>query len=213
MVNSIADLAFLLSQFFLIIIRCGSICPYGYSYGSKFYELYVYLHLGYTFALFAALNDIGVSIDRALSFRLAASNNQHASKTLAKSSNAKRNYVLRIAFLFIASFILNLPMYVLSREIAPVAVLAGSLEQSMNSSDTRLNLAYQVVYVVRTRKDWEQSVDLKRFRAISWTTIRVGLFVILLLVNLFIHIKFKSQIRAKNRLSTSKQKTCIQLFL
>ena len=122
LVNSIADLTFLLSQFFLIFIRCGSICPYGYSYGSKFIELYIYLHLGYTLALFAALNDIGVSIDRALSFRLTASPNHSVSRNLANTSHAKRNYFLRIALLFIASFVLNLPMYVLSREIAPVVV-------------------------------------------------------------------------------------------
>lgn len=63
-INSLADFSFLLTQFFLLIIRCGTLCPYGYSYWANIYEIYVYWFLGYTIICFKVLVDISVSIER-----------------------------------------------------------------------------------------------------------------------------------------------------
>ena len=64
LLNSIIDVIFLLIQFFLFIIRCGALCPYGYTYGAKFYEAYIYLFIGYVLVTSQVLLSMYIAWDR-----------------------------------------------------------------------------------------------------------------------------------------------------
>ena len=43
---SIANFFYAVINLFFFIIRCGALCPYGYDYGAKVYEYYIYLTIG-----------------------------------------------------------------------------------------------------------------------------------------------------------------------
>jgi hypothetical protein len=62
LINSFIDFSFFLTQVFLAIIRCGSLCPYGFTYAAKFYEIYVYLYVGYVLITFQVILNIHVTI-------------------------------------------------------------------------------------------------------------------------------------------------------
>ena len=70
LINSIADFLFLFICSFTFIIRCGVLCNSGYTYESKFFELYIYLFVGNSILLFSTLLDIVVSLNRLFSFSL-----------------------------------------------------------------------------------------------------------------------------------------------
>ena len=77
--NSSIDFIFLLTQSFLVVFRCGVLCPYGYKYASKFYEIYIFLYFGYILITSQVFLNIYVSYDRLKMFS-AKLNNQKKSK-------------------------------------------------------------------------------------------------------------------------------------
>lgn len=57
-INAVSDLSFLTINFFIGIIRCGSICPLDTTYEAKFYEKYIYLFIGSSFLMVSSLIEI-----------------------------------------------------------------------------------------------------------------------------------------------------------
>lgn len=64
LINSCIDLLFLITQFFVFTFRCGTLCPFGYSYLSTLYEIEVFWFLGYALTNSQVLLGIYVSYDR-----------------------------------------------------------------------------------------------------------------------------------------------------
>jgi hypothetical protein len=111
LVNSLVDLVFLLTQFFLVIIRCGTLCPYGYTYLAKTYDLYVYMFLGYVLNTFQAIFNFYMSLKRLCLF--------FATRALEKACFGLR-WAL-VVFLLVA-FIFNTPSYLIARSVVPIGV-------------------------------------------------------------------------------------------
>ena len=61
LINSAIDFIFLLIEIFVVIIRCGALCPYGYTYAAKFYEIYIFQYVGYIFVTGQVLLNIYVA--------------------------------------------------------------------------------------------------------------------------------------------------------
>ena len=80
-VISIANLVYALINFFLFIIRCGRLCPYGYDYGAKVYEYYIYLTIGKSLELFVILLDLNLLMLKLRSF----STKKHSKKRKLKT--------------------------------------------------------------------------------------------------------------------------------
>ena len=71
---SFCDLAFLATQVFIFIFRCGKLCLYSYTYGAKIYEKYIYHYLGFVIVTFSNLLDISISLERLSSFKINTTN-------------------------------------------------------------------------------------------------------------------------------------------
>lgn len=63
-INSVIDLLFLLTQFFVFLFRCGALCPFSYSYMTNLYKIEIFLFLGYVFVNTQAYLGIYVSYGR-----------------------------------------------------------------------------------------------------------------------------------------------------
>ena len=66
--NSILNFIFCLLSSFLPIFRCGSLCPYGYSFFSKVYELYFYLLVNNSILLASQTFQGLLALNRVLAF-------------------------------------------------------------------------------------------------------------------------------------------------
>ncbi|CAF1037986.1 unnamed protein product [Brachionus calyciflorus] len=173
-IDSLGDFLFLLTQFFLFIMRCGSLCPWGFSYWSKIYEVYIYLFTGYTIITFRVLVDISVAFNRLLIF------------LNFKQSSKEFNFYLKALIFLTFSVFLNAPLFAISKEV----VVLGHYYPKRNSS------FYEVLYTMSNRSivkpNWVQIIlsILAIFKDIVF-------FVILIGINIGIAIKFKQLMKKK----------------
>ena len=177
-INSITDLVFLFIEFFLVIIRCGNLCPLGYEFSSKIYELYVYLFVGYTIISFQLLLDISVSLNRLFSF----------SATNSKSKEI--SFLIKCLIFMFVAFIINFPN-TLSNEVAKL----GLLELKENNF-TR----YETLYMVNIKDDFKTSL-IKAFLVIFSIIKEPILFVSLLIINIIVAFKFRKHLNMKKKLT------------
>lgn len=180
LINSISDLVFLITQIFVGLIRCGFLCPYGYTYGAKFYELYIYLFAGYTIIIFDCLINISVSIDRLRSF---------SSKQI-QASTSRKMFLIRCICLFALSVLILLPIYMLPREIKAFGLL-------------NLNGSYETLYIHSLKPSWK--IPLTQ-TLVSGIIIAKGPILLLLFIciNCFVGIKFAQHIKNKKNVTSSK---------
>lgn len=177
-INSTADFLFLLTQSFIAIIRCGVLCPYGYSYWSKFYEIYIYLFVGYIIIAFKVMLDISVSLNRLLLL----SNIKPGSKEI--------NFYLKAFLFLIISICLNLAPYVLSREI----VIKAFYFNSFNSTE------FEILYTKSIKLEFQTTWG--RALLASLTIIKDPfLFTSFCTINILLAIKFRKHIKKKKLLT------------
>ena len=187
LIGAISDTLFLFIQIFTVVIRCGTLCPYGYTYASKAYELYVYLYLGFTIITFSAFVDISMSIERIMLFT-----NSH--KTIIK----RKNFGVRCLLLFILSGLVMMPYFVLAREIVPRAVLVR-----FNDIGNQSTATYEILYMISFKKYWLQS-SLQSLMTSILIFKGPALICLVLLVDILVIIKFKNYLKNKRKLSSSK---------
>ncbi|CAF0720134.1 unnamed protein product [Brachionus calyciflorus] len=183
LINSILDLKFLLICSVTFIIRCGSFCQFGYTYISKFYELYIYLFVGNSILLFATLMEILVSLNRLFSFS--------TSPNLIFKKFNKLNAMLKCVILIIFSLFINFPSYILTRSVQRIGILE-------TKSKTGL-VNYKELYIVgnnRLGKDPLFTILL------FLLTLFRGIFflAILFILNIIIGYKFRLQMHKKTKI-------------
>ncbi|CAF0913954.1 unnamed protein product [Brachionus calyciflorus] len=179
---SISDFLFLLLSIFLVIIRCGRFCQYGYTYISKFYELYFYLYLGNIFLMFVLLVNLLICYNRITSF------SKHTNKTKFVTFKVKIICVIVIATLA------NVPNYVMTRQVKKIGVL-------------RKIIANETSGLVFSDMDLF-SVESFEFSKINWVKVVLFIFnlgrgfilmIILFVFNLAIAIKLKMYLNSKSK--------------
>ena len=179
LVKSCCDLSFLITQSFTFIIRCGSLCPYSYSYEAKFYEAYIHRYFGYVLISFSFSLDMTASIERILSFKITSGNNKF-----------QIPFRIRCVILLIISTLICIPQYVLFS--LPKAVGKLYVYDSKKNSTS-----YEVIYQLKNGENEELKnlvVVLKYIR---------GYFCICFyaLLNLFIIVKLKKHSVKKNSIT------------
>ena len=105
--NSCGDLAFLSTQVFLFIIRCGDLCPYNYNYWAKLYEKYIYIYTGYVIYTFGLLLDISASLNRLSSFKI---------RIITNNTNIKRfklSFEIKCVIFLIISALICIPQHII----------------------------------------------------------------------------------------------------
>ena len=200
LVNSISDFLFLFIEFFLVIIRCGTLCPWGYSYFAKFYEIYFYLHLGYALVVFTALIDISVSLER-LNIVTASKYSRSGKRpdlfNLGLRVNTKQRLAITCVLFFLVANILVLPCFFLSREVTPLGRLASYGDDG--------SVTYTTLYTKDTKLAWRQDDALKVI--FSLFTIAKGPFLLALLffVNIMVIVRLKEAHDPMYRLNSRQE--------
>ena len=169
LLNSLIDFFFLLIQFFLFIIRCGALCPYGYTYGAKFYEVYIYLYIGYVLVTSQVLLSMYIAWDRLKMF----------SGKLSAQKPKLNLYIVYIIF-FIIGCISNTPQYLIYEIISPYGIYYPNVNSTW----------YEIIYIRTTR-------DIFRSKIAEWLLTACAavnspiLFIILFLLNIWLCVKFR----------------------
>lgn len=175
--NSSIDFLFLIIQSFLFIFRCGALCPYGYTYSSKIYEIYIYLYVGYVLITSQVFLNIYISYDRLKMFS--------AKKTTQKSFRIFKVY----AVCAVISILANAPPYIVSKEVVAFAVYMP--EQNMTSFD----ILYKTVF----RKELDEHIFHQIMMAITVIKDPV-MFCILCLSSILVCIKYRAHFKVRRNL-------------
>lgn len=212
--NSLIDLVFLLIQSFLFIFRCGALCPYGYTYTAKFYEIYIYLYIGYILVTSQVLLNIYVSVERLRMFSGKLTSHLGGSSSASNCSNSShisctlwRLNIFQVYFIFLLiSVFFNAPPYLMAKEITPLGVLVNSAN---NSTD--------VLYVRTTRKEFQTST-IRPLLTILLVIKDPLMYLVLCAINILVCVKFRKFLYSKRQIlktSTSpskKKKLIINLY-
>jgi hypothetical protein len=195
LINSSIDFLFLLTQFFLFIIRCGILCPFGYTYAAKFYENYIYLFSGYLLILFQNFFNFFMTIER-----LALLSKTNKYRQMLAKLNTKWLYVS----LFIMAVLLNSPIYFFLTEITPLGIFTWNTSQGINTTE--------ILFFLN-----QKNRDLFLSQALRTTLVVIEnpFFMILTgLVNILVAVKFKKFIQKKQKILKieTKGKIDTQLF-
>lgn len=177
LLNSLVDFFFLIIQFFLFIIRCGMLCPYGYTYIAKFYEIYIYLYLGYVLVTAQIFLNIYVVYDRLKMFT-------------GKLTNQKQLTIYQVfGICVIISIFANMIPYPIAREIVPL----GIYKPIPNSSYS------EILYARVYRKEFQTIVMQNIFTAILIVKNPFTLFV-LCVISILVCFRFRNFLKSRKAL-------------
>ena len=132
---SLLNFEFHLINVFVGLIRCGSLCSYGFSYGSKIYELYFYLIGQNIILLTCILLDLGISLNRLASFQ---------NKTSMYLIIKKENFTCVFLCIFIASLLVISICYLLPRQVNQLGWLVDENDINLSNQTTMGKALYQV---------------------------------------------------------------------
>lgn len=186
---SLADLVFFITQFFSVLIRCGVLCPFGYDYFSKLYEIQVFWFVAYSLVNSQAFLSIFIAYDR---LRVFATNRREQ-----KFVNPFQIYAccLVIAALF------NLLPYALSKNV----VAFGIYQPQTNGEPVR------VLYQIGVKDAFNTPLML------NVTTICLAIkdpfmYVVVCFLNILVCIRFRSFMHKKKSLLRESTSLFVCLF-
>ena len=115
--KSVACTFYFCMSSFISLIRCSVYCPYGYEYGTKFYELYIYYFLGKIIEVFTFLIDINLCVIKYRSF---------STKNRNKKLSSKLIFAITIIGFIAIGLILNILPTFFGRTIVQIGYLASN---------------------------------------------------------------------------------------
>lgn len=176
--NSLIDFFFLIIESFLFIIRCGMLCPYGYSYVSKLYEVYVYLYAGYILITAQMLLNIQVSYERLQMFS-------------GKLNVGKKQLSIFQVFgiCTVISVIANALPYPISREVALLAVYKPDYNSSY----------FELLYKRAFRKEFE-SPAMQNFMTAVYVIKNLVVFFVLCVLSILVCVRFRTYLNSRKQL-------------
>lgn len=177
LLNSIIDFCFLLIECFLFIIRCGVLCPYGNTWFAKFYEIYIYLYVGYILVTAQILLNIHVTYNRLKIFS-------------GKLSNKKQLTIYQVfGICTCLGALANLLTYPIAREIVPV----GIYKPIANSSYS------EILYVRVYRKEFQTIVMQNILTVFVFFKNPFTLFV-LCVISILVCYRFRKFLKSRKKL-------------
>jgi hypothetical protein len=190
---SISDFIFAVSCFSIGFIRCGSFCSFGYSYGSKIVELYIYIFITNSCLVFSILIDLEITIKKLKSFSIKYRNQ-------IKIFLIKENKLKIFIYIFVSLFV-NVVIYFITREVKAF----GYLTKIDNSTkETLYTVSNTMIGRDKTMQNFVLALTLLR-----------GLFLILLLliINFGVLIKYRNYIFRKQLIRNSTSIYLYYIFL
>lgn len=177
LLNSLIDFLFLLTQFFLFIIRCGDLCPFGYTYAAKFYEIYIFLYFGYVLVSSQVFLSIYISYDRLSLFS-------------GKAYTQKKMSLYRVYFVcFVISGLVNAPPYLIAREVVALGIFIP----------TPNTTSYEILYIRTIRAEF-QTLIANYLLTILMAIKDPIMFTVLTGLSIWICVKFRIYLKSKKML-------------
>jgi hypothetical protein len=180
---SLLNFEFHLINVFVGLIRCGSLCSYGFSYGSKIYELYFYLIGQNIILLTCILLDLGISLNRLASFQ---------NKTSMYLIIKKENFTCVFVCIFLASVLVISICYLLPRQVNQLGWLVDENDFNISNQTTMGKALYQV-----TANDIGKNDKIVIFLLVLNIFRGVVLLVILFVLNVIISYKYQRHMKMK----------------
>jgi hypothetical protein len=180
---SFLNFQFHLINVFIGLIRCGSLCSYGFSYGAKIYELYIYLIGQNIILLTCILLDLGISLNRLASFQ---------NKTSMYLIIKKENFSYVFLCIFLASVLVVSICYVIPRQVNQLGWLVNENDFNLSNQTTTAKTLYQVTanYIGRNEIMTIFLLVLNVFRG-------VVLLVLLFVLNVAIGYRYHRHMKMK----------------
>lgn len=174
-INSLIDFFFLLAHFFVLIIRCGSLCPYSYSYFSKFYQIYVFWFASYSLLNSQVLFSIYIAYDRLQAF-----------SARIDRKNIKIYRVFGICV--VIGTLLNILPYAISKEVVLMGVYVS------NNGDI------EYLYDKNVRSAFSSQLMNNLITALL-TFSNPVLFMVFVIINILVLIRFRYYLNKKKSLT------------
>lgn len=178
LINSCLDFLFLVIESFLFIVRCGALCPYGYKYFSKFYEIYIYLYVGYILVTSQVLLNIYVAYDRLNMF----------SGKLNSQSQISIFKVFGICL--VISTLANALPYLISKDIIKLGIYKPDGPNSTYSD---------ILYIRTVRKEFDSSVWENIITVVAAIK-DPFLFLVLCGVSILVCFRFRAYLKSRKLL-------------
>jgi hypothetical protein len=173
LINSALDFLFLQTQFFSFLIRCGTLCPYGFAYISKLIENYIYWFIGYDIITFQAIFNLFMTLERLSLFSHSQQNKYQ--RFLSKIS---LKWIV-VVFLSLAVLV-NTPFYLVIHEIRPLGLQ---------------NESQEILYSTFVRS-WDN--EWVRIVITILTLLKSPILIVLTgVINVVVVVKFKKFLRKK----------------
>lgn len=190
LLNSLIDFTFLLVESFLFIIRCGTLCPHGFTYTAKFYEIYVYLYLGYVLIGAQVFLNIYVAFDML----------QMLNAKTYVSQGRGLIYVVTLICVTM-SITVNLPVFLLSKQIVPFGIYMPNGPNSTHSE-----LLY--TSVIRPGFETRLAQDLLTLCLVIKNPV---MYISLVVLNILVIKRYRKYIKSKKTLVSPAQ-SCNLIF-
>lgn len=174
-INSIVDLFFLLTQFFSFIIRCGTLCPYGYAYLSKAYEIHIFWFIGYSLVNMQVFFNTYVAYNRLKAF---------SSTSIQKTPN----FYYPFYFFAVVAILLNIMPTPLDYDVSAFAIY-------MPGPNTT-----EVLYQVGFRTDFQSTVAFQVTLTVFLAFKDPFMYLFFSFMNLLVVYKFKKYLTKKRKL-------------
>ena len=170
-----SDLLIALVLIFTSIFRCGNYCKLGYDHTTKVFELIFYDLIGGTVLQLEIFLELAIAVERLQTF----------------SINYKQpmKFKFKLIIILVAAIIVPLPNYVLTKTIIPIGIL---------NNETYL-YSIKTSHFVQNNKYW--TVGLFLYGLLRSSLI----YIILLVLNIIIIVKYKHYINKKLKLLLLRQ--------
>ena len=175
------------------IIRCGSLCPWGYEYYSKAFELYIYLFVGRSAELFGIFIELNILFLKLRSF---SAKRRTGQSQILKHDKIK--FILLISSYWLMSFIFfYLPTFY-GRSIIKIGNLISNKTINGNDTITIIQRSLFILYKDNTN-DLVNNLIQKFFPSVI-----LLLYLVIMILNSVMTYKLKKFLEKKTNILGSK---------
>lgn len=174
-VDSVLNFILCLISMFLPVIRCGSLCPYGYTYAAKVYEMYFFSYLKHCILLLSHILQGLMNINRLFAF----------SNQRSYCSITRRGFKIAIPIILTFSMSIQFVLFLSNRYIKKFGIL-------INENSEIVEFLYRI-------EQKETNVEFKMFLFIMNLIDSTLLYFVLFIIDMIIIARLRSFNESKQR--------------
>jgi hypothetical protein len=201
LINSILDFLLLVTQFFSVIIRCGVLCPYGYSFASKVYEIVFYSFARSAIVTAQAMFILHMTVENLKLF--------YKKQFCCFKMEIKNKHLLPV--ILAISVCINAVSNIIPREVAAFGVYyaSGPTNQTVAGGGDAGEILYKRVY----KPVWEKSSGLQAIITVCLIFRFLVLYTLIGIVSALVAYKFQQFLKNKKKMFKNKSKSKVILLI